>query len=162
MELLDEVQRAEKPLYFKRPVASGDYRQDIADVAEFYLYVVLVPQQVVDLYSRKTHRPGVHGELGLVERIERPAVAELPAESVISADGVYLLTRIIRELHRLCVELPAVEREVLPRKVEGHHQQIACAGGLGQVDYLPDVVRVYPLSQKQDGALRKAPSGLVD
>lgn len=53
VELLDKVQRAEEPLYFERAVAAGDYRQDIADVAELYLYVVLVPEQVVDLYARR-------------------------------------------------------------------------------------------------------------
>ena len=161
VELLDKVQRAKEPLYFERAVAAGDYRQDIADVAELYLYVVLVPEQVVDLYARKTHRPGMHRKLGLVERVERLAVAKLLAEGVIAADGVYLFSRIIRELHRFRVELPAVEREVLPRQVEGHHQQVACAGGLGEIDYLPDVVRVYSLPQEQYRALGEASSGFV-
>ena len=54
VQAADVAEGADQPLDVLVCVAHGDIRQDVADIAEFHLDVVFVPEDVVDLDSGET------------------------------------------------------------------------------------------------------------
>ena len=54
---------ADKALDIALSVAYRDVSENIADIAEFYLYVVLVAEKVIDLDTCKTYGQGIDTQL---------------------------------------------------------------------------------------------------
>ena len=83
-------QGADQPLDLPGPVPDGQVGQNVPQVPELDLYVVLVPQQVVDLDARQAHLQGVHRELGPIEVKDAVAVDQLFGEGVVPANLIDL------------------------------------------------------------------------
>src|SRR5699024_541054 len=113
--------------------------QDVADVAKLNLDVVLVPEEVIDLDARQADVPGVDGELRGVKVEDGVPVHQLPAEGIVTADGVNFLPGILRHGHHLPEHLLAPQGQVPAADVQAGHEQVAARGGLGQVDDLAHV-----------------------
>ena len=50
----DLCQSADQALYLLRPVSDGKVRQNISNIAKLDLYIVLIPQDIVDLNACQT------------------------------------------------------------------------------------------------------------
>ena len=96
-----------------------------------------------------------------VEIKYRISVDEIPAEGIIPADPVNLPLGIGGVFQGLGKDLLAVQAQILPGKIQGNHQQIGAAGGLGQVDDLPHIVMIHTPATQQKGALGQGTAGFV-
>ena len=54
MAPFDLCQSADQALYLLRPVSDGKVRQNISNIAKLDLYIVLIPQDIVDLNACQT------------------------------------------------------------------------------------------------------------
>ena len=102
------------------------------------------------------------GELRAVEGEHRVAVDELRAERVVAAKVVYLVARVVSEVHRLLEHVAPPEVQIAARDVERRQEQVRRRGRLRERDYLADVVGVHGAARKQHGALRERAARLVD
>ena len=139
---LDFSQRTDKTLDLLRAVTDGEIGKDVADIAELDLNVVLVAQDVVDLYARQADIQRVHAEFCRIKIKNGVAVAKLLAKGVVPAHGVDLLTGVLGHVGDLVEHLPPAQRQVAAGNIKARHQQVAAGGRLGQVDDLPHIARV--------------------
>ena len=140
---LDFLKRGNKALDVHHAVAARDDRKEVADVTEFDLYAVVVAEVVVDLDAGKADVTRVDGELCAVERKDGITVDKFGAERIIAAKGVYLLARVVGEIHRLLVHRTTLEKEVFAGNVERRQKKIRCGSRLRESDDLSDVVWVH-------------------
>ena len=152
---------ADEALDVSLPVADGEIGEDVAEVAEFYLNVVFVAEDVVDFDARKPHVEGVDGEFCAVEVEDAVSVDEFFAVGVPAADVVDLFAGVICKFDDLRERLLSAQREVAAGDVEGGEQQVARARRLGEVDDLAHMVAVYAAAREQKGALRQAAARFV-
>ena len=114
----DFGERAHQPFKIPFPISHRDVGEDVADVAEFHLNVVFIPQNVVHFDSRKPQVKSVDRQLGDVKVKNRVPIDEFAGIGVIVADLVDFLPRVLRERSDLVENLLPVDRKVFPGNIE--------------------------------------------
>ena len=118
IQALDILQRTDEALDVLYAVADRDIGEDIADIAELDLYVVLISEKVIYLYSGKSHIARIDRQLGDIVIEDTAAVYYILTVGVIAAYGIYLASCVLCHRGDLLEGLPPPQSEIPARNIE--------------------------------------------
>ena len=130
-------------LHLLETVSNGEVGKNVAQITKLYLNVIIISQSVIHLNASHADVECVNTELRGIKIINAVTVDKLSAEGVVVADGIDLISCILRKVLDLCEDFTAMQRKLSAADVEAAHQEIASAGGLRQIDDLTGIACMH-------------------